>query len=214
MRKIEVKKGKNLWNEKNKTWKKWEKGDTGGFLVFFSLLFLSLHLCVICFMERLLQINIIGIHRRVLSHGRKRRSSAGASRAFYIFFHPLLHPSFLRPTESPRAPLSVVALARYYPVPSFFFFFLSHHPVAPGSSHHWVPEPLSPIQRQPLPSKSLTPEHRRRRRRRRMGTEEEGGYSTSVCTTAVATRSHFFYYSHFLEFFQWCPALFHGLSLL
>lgn len=32
-----------------------------------SSIFPSLHFCVICFMERLLQINIIGIHRRVLS---------------------------------------------------------------------------------------------------------------------------------------------------
>ena len=77
-----------------------------------SPIFSSLHFCVICFMERLLQINIIGIHRRVLSPTKRP-----ARRGFYIFstLHLLLllllPPPTLLPIffVSPPPPLPLAA---------------------------------------------------------------------------------------------------------
>ena len=71
-----------------------------------SPIFSSLHFCVICFMERLLQINIIGIHRRVLSPTKRP-----ARRGFYIFStHPPTHPPTpFRPAPTPPQPIFFVS---------------------------------------------------------------------------------------------------------
>ncbi|KYQ57765.1 hypothetical protein ALC60_03258 [Trachymyrmex zeteki] len=129
-----------------------EKEETGGFP--------SLHFCVICFMERLLQINIIGIHRRVLS-----------------------------PDEAPCAP-------------GLLHFFTTTTVTAAATATTTTTTPSIPQAASPTMTATTTP---------------TSTLATSTYRTRGSAGSHAssrFYYPRFLEFFQWRPALFHGLSLL
>lgn len=73
------------------------------------IFFFSLHLCVICFMERLLQINKIGIHRRVLSLMKAPHASAEAFTFFYTSspLPPSAHPFYARMRVPYSYPLSL-----------------------------------------------------------------------------------------------------------
>lgn len=139
-------------------------------LDFFSLH--SLFFCIICFMERLLQINIIGIHRRVLSPRRRNGRAREGGEGFYNFFFNSYVPPLPRHFSSPIffSPLAI------------FFFFFTRYPVCFHRPH--------------------THTHERY-------TARNPYIYIRVCYTFF----HFFV-PVFLEFFQWHPVLFHGLSLL
>lgn len=76
-------------------------------------IFFSLHLCVICFMERPLQINKIGIHRRVLFLMKAPHASA---EAFTFFSTP--------PSQPFQAHIRVPHSPTQYPLSHFQIFFL------------------------------------------------------------------------------------------
>jgi len=149
-------------------------------------------------MERLLQINIIGIHRRVLS-----------------------------PDEAPCAP----GLLHFFPPSPVYPHFLSHHHDRHRRRYH--PPATATTTINPQAAATRRRWRRRRCRRRHPLLAHIARRPTLVPTptpttdaiarqppmrdtrgSACAHASSRFYYPRFLEFFQWRPALFHGLSLL
>ncbi|KYN34114.1 hypothetical protein ALC56_11614 [Trachymyrmex septentrionalis] len=161
----------------------------------YNKVFPSLHFCVICFMERLLQINIIGIHRRVLSP-----DEAPCAPGLLHFFPPSpprLPPFFVAAAAAATATATAIVTttinspSRSYS-PTMTATTTSTSTLA-TSTHRARRPTLVPT---PTPSRQC-----------RLPMRDTRG-------SAGAHASSRFYYPRFLEFFQWRPALFHGLSLL